>query len=108
MIEAKESEAGRISARLRIETDAQVAKLQCLLHAARAHHCRGHMRLVNDGTYSGEAGVALTLAGGEVRAEQLDDFENALEELAGEIFEAVPGIGVGGPKINPFTGKLEG
>ncbi len=68
----------------------------------------GVLRLVNDGTYSGEGGVAIELKKGKLSRRAIDEECREIgEELGMEIFAGV----VSGeptskkPKINPFTGK---
>jgi hypothetical protein len=84
--------------------------LATLFEAARASPAQGKFRLVNDGTYVGENGVALTLSGGKIIKETITDTEELVTSLAGELFSATmeasskPGTSRRGG-INPFTGK---
>jgi len=78
--------------------------LAALLEAARSEGGAGSLRLVNDGTSGAEAGSEMILAGGRIEATPLDDFEELLEELAGEMLQHRMRSG-GKPMINPFTGK---
>jgi hypothetical protein len=81
--------------------------LGALLESARLRDGEGALRLVNDGTYSGEGGVAIVLRDGELERRSLEDeCQDLAEELAGEIFAAAkPKKKSGKPMINPFTGK---
>jgi hypothetical protein len=81
--------------------------LAALLEIARLHDGEGALRLVNDGTYSGEGGVAIELRSSELERRSLEDeCQEIADELAGEIFAAAtPKTKSGKPKINPFTGK---
>jgi hypothetical protein len=62
--------------------------LAAVLEAARAAGGTGSLRLVNDGTYSGEAGVELSLKKGKLSKKRLDDGEEIVESLAAELAEA--------------------
>ena len=82
--------------------------LALLVEAARTAGGAGALRLVNDGTYSGEGGVAIELQKGKLSRRAIDDDCHEIgEELGMEIFAAAkPKSGkLEKPKINPFTGK---
>jgi hypothetical protein len=63
--------------------------LAALFEIARAEKGSGSLRLVNDGTYSGEDGVELTLTAGKVEKERLTDCWSIVEELGAELFGSV-------------------
>jgi hypothetical protein len=83
--------------------------LAALLEAARKVGGEGALQLVNDGTYSGEGGVAITLKKGKLSRRAIgEDCHDIGEELGMEIFAGVMPEAPkksGKPKINPFTGK---
>lgn len=56
-----------------------------LFFAAKEHAKSGSLRLVNDGTYAGEAGVELKLSRGAVSTKRLRDSVPVAEKLAAEI-----------------------
>lgn len=57
-----------------------------LFLAAKAHGGEGRITLVNDGTYSGENGVVLTLADGKVKTERVKNCWEHVERLGAELF----------------------
>jgi hypothetical protein len=85
--------------------------LAALLHAAAAEAGEGTLRLVNDGTYSGESGSVIALARGSVTAAAIAD-DAVLEELSAELLERIEQAAAAGerpkPGRNPFTGQPVG
>lgn len=82
--------------------------MAALFHAARSvDGTKGTFRLVNDGTYSGESGVVLTLSDGKIAKERIKDLFALVDELAAEIFAAAQEAASKSSKprvlINPFT-----
>lgn len=57
-----------------------------LFLAAKEHGGEGRIALVNDGTYSGESGVTLTLSKGKVKAEAIQDCWPHVERLGAEVY----------------------
>ncbi|MBL8716042.1 MAG: hypothetical protein JNL79_08600 [Myxococcales bacterium] len=79
--------------RLRVVTlldksgDTEIARpFASLFLAAQAHGGEGRLTLVNDGTYSGEEGVVLTLAKGKVKTERVKNCWDYVERLGAELF----------------------
>lgn len=70
--------------------DPWIAKtVAAFLHAAGATGA-GHLLLVNDGSYSGEAGVLLALSDGEVTSSRLADGRAIADLLGRALFEGAP------------------
>jgi hypothetical protein len=57
-----------------------------LFLAAKEHAGEGHIALVNDGTYSGEDGVILTLSNGKVKLERIKDCWPHVERLGAAVY----------------------
>ncbi|MBK7395297.1 MAG: hypothetical protein IPJ34_03090 [Myxococcales bacterium] len=79
--------------RLRVVTlldksgDTELARpFASLFLAAQAHGGEGRLALINDGTYSGEDGVVLTLAKGKVKTERAKNCWEHVERLGAEVF----------------------
>ncbi len=66
--------------------DPSIAKPIAALVEAAKSTARGTLRLVNDGTYSGEDGVEITVAGGVLSRTALEDCLELVTELGTEIF----------------------
>ena len=80
--------------------------LAAVLEAARTSDATGSLRLVNDGTFSGEDGVEIAIAAGKRKTTRLKDCWELNEALAAELFEAIASKPQGKkPMINPFTGQ---
>jgi hypothetical protein len=81
--------------------------LASLLEAARASGGTGTLRLVNDGTYSGEDGVELELRDGAIAKKKLENCWEINEALANEIYrvDAILAADADGTLlgVNPFT-----
>jgi hypothetical protein len=83
--------------------------LASLFEAARASGGSGTLRLVNDGTYSGEDGVELELQDGAIAKKKLENCWEINERLANEIYnvDAILAADAQGTLlgVNPFTGQ---
>lgn len=77
--------------------------LVALLFAAREHAGEGTLRLVNDGTAGGEAGVELTLANGTITSHPIEDADELAQRLGNELY-ALPALPPTGIALHPVTG----
>jgi hypothetical protein len=77
--------------------------LAVLFEIARAEKGSGSLRLVNDGTASGEDGVELTLTAGKVKKTRLTDCWTIVEELGGELFASASSC----PRRRPQRSRLQ-
>ena len=76
----------RVVAHLDRGGDPCVAKAFAALVDAAQARAEGRLRLVNDGTYSGEDGVSVLVGGGALKRERVEDCNELVEELGMQIY----------------------